>query len=76
MSSRGSGVYLAFFGFVVFLIGLLLCWLATGATQNSFSAVSSGGVELLVGGFVALVGGVFLLIGLMSATRRRTRYYY
>ena len=50
--------------------------MSAGATQDSYSALSGASVELLVGAFVALVGGVFLLIGLLSATRRRTKYYF
>ena len=76
LSNRSFGAYLAFSGFTILLVGILLCWLSTGATQNSYSALSGASVELLAGAFVAVVGAVFLLIGLLSATHRRTKYYY
>jgi hypothetical protein len=69
-----------FFGFIVLILGIFICWLSTGMAQNSFgssySAISGGSVVLFVGAFVALVGAVFLLMGLFSTMHKQPQYYY
>jgi hypothetical protein len=80
LNNWSLNVYLAFFGFIVLIIGLVLCWASAGVTQqssfDSSSALSGSSVELLVGCFVALIGAVFLLLGLLSSTRKRHPLYY
>ncbi len=79
---RTFGTYLAFFGFILVIVGICVAWASIGSTQQySFdspsSALSNGVVTLLLGGLVAVFGAGLLIFGLLSATRRpRYPYYY
>ena len=70
---------MVFFGFLLLLVGLVVCWFS-GFAQDSFgasySALSGATVELLIGSLAAVVGAVFLLVGLLGAFRSRGPSYY
>jgi cytochrome b subunit of formate dehydrogenase len=79
LSNQSSNLYLSFFGFVILVTGLFLCWSSVGQQDSfgsSYSALSDASITLLIGAFVAVVGGAFLLIGLLSAMRKHGSSLY